>query len=199
MLPAKHDGITDVLRVSLWEAAASVTTYVVQMKKLTGAVDARTDALERRTCHSKVVIVVDDDINPDDPDMVHWALGRMMPHRDARIVAAPIQLLDIAAGPPEEDDRREPTFSNPAKASKILIDATRKWPYPPVSLPKRQYMERGLELWQQAGLPQPSMREPWWGYPLGWWTKEDEEEADLAVQGEYYQTGEKAKRKRKKI
>lgn len=198
----KHDcGITDVLRISLWEAAASVTTYVVQMKKSSQEQSTRVlDALEKGgPAIGKVVIVVDDDINPDDPDMVHWALGRMMPHRDARIVAAPIQLLDIAAGPPEEDDRREPTFSNPAKASKLLIDATRKWPYPPVSLPKRQYMERGLELWKQAGLPQPSLREPWWGYPLGWWTKEDEEEADLAVQGEYYKTGEKAKQQRKKI
>ncbi len=123
----------------------------------------------------------------------------MMPHRDVRIVPAQIQLLDYSAAPPEEDERREPTFSNPAKASKLLIDATRKWPYPPVSLPKLQYMERGLELWERAGLPKPTLREPWWGYKLGWWPEEDEEAAALAVQGEYYRTGEKAKQQRKKI
>jgi hypothetical protein len=52
---------------------------------------------------------------------------------------------------------------------------------------------------QKAGLPKPSLREPRWGYPLGWWTREDEEEDDLAVQGEYYKMGEKAKQQRKKI
>lgn len=198
----KHDsGITDVIRVSLWEAAISATICVVQMKKSSPEQSTRVlDALEHGgPAIGKVVIVVDDDINPDDPDMVHWALGRMMPHRDARIVSAQIQLLDYSAAPPEDDERREPTFSNPARASKILIDATRKWPYPPVSLPKRQYMERGLELWEKAGLPKPTLREPWWGYKLGWWPEEDEEEAALAVRGEYYKTGEKAKQQRKKI
>ncbi len=198
----KHDsGIADVLRVSLWESGASCTTYVVQMKKSSPEASTRVlDALEKGGPHiGKVVIVVDEDINPEDQDMVSWALGRMMPHRDTRIIAAPIQLLDISAAPPEEDDRREPTFSDPAKASRLLIDATRKWPYPPVSLPKRQYMERGLELWEKAGLPKPTLREPWYGYALGYWNEESEEEADLAVQGEYYQTGEKAIGQRKKI
>lgn len=35
----------------------------------------------------KIVIVVDKDIDPDDPDAVNWALSfRMQPHRDTRII-----------------------------------------------------------------------------------------------------------------
>jgi len=39
---------------------------------------------------------------------------------------------------------------------------------------------------------------PWYGYSLGAWTAEDEEEAEMAVRGEYFATGEKAKKGRVK-
>ena len=66
------------------------------------------------------------------------------------------------------------------------------WPYPPLSLPKRQYMERAIEMWRDLQLPSLALKEPWWGYSLGYWTPEEEKEADLAVRGQHYQTGEKA-------
>jgi hypothetical protein len=31
---------------------------------------------------------------------------------------------------------------------------------------------------------------PWYGYNLGAWTKEDEEEAELAVRGDYFRRAE---------
>jgi 4-hydroxy-3-polyprenylbenzoate decarboxylase len=40
---------------------------------------------------------------------------------------------------------------------------------------------------------------PWHGYSLGYWTAEDEEEAELALKGEHYKTGEKILKERKKV
>jgi hypothetical protein len=39
---------------------------------------------------------------------------------------------------------------------------------------------------------------PWYGYSLGAWTTEDEEEAALAVKGDYFATGEKQNKQRMK-
>jgi hypothetical protein len=42
------------------------------------------------------------------------------------------------------------------------------------------------------------MVKPWYGYSLGFWTKEFEEEAELALKGEHYKTGEKLAKQRVK-
>ena len=42
-----------------------------------------------------------------------------------------------------------------------------------------------------------TLKDPWWGRSLGAWTEEEEQEAELAVKGEHYQTGEKQARSRK--
>ena len=83
-----------------------------------------------------------------------------------------------------------------AGCSALLIDATRKWDYPPVSLPKREFMEQARQLWERLELPRLRPQEPWFGYQLGSWSEEDEDEAQLALRGEHYQTGEKAFKKR---
>ncbi len=73
----------------------------------------------------------------------------------------------------------------------MMIDATRKWPYAPTSLPKREYMEQALKIWEELGLPSLNLKTPWYGTNLGYWPKEREEEARLAVEGRHYETGEK--------
>ncbi len=72
-----------------------------------------------------------------------------------------------------------------------MIDATRKFPYPPVALPAKGFMEKAKAIWEELGLPPLSPRSPWWGYELGHWTDEEREEADLALRAEHYKTGEK--------
>jgi hypothetical protein len=47
-------------------------------------------------------------------------------------------------------------------------------------------------------LPPLKPRMPWYGYSLGAWTKQDEDEAELAVNGDHFVTGEKAKAQRQK-
>jgi len=81
----------------------------------------------------------------------------------------------------------------------MIIDATRKWAYPPVSLPRKDFMERALAIWEREGLPKLTLKRPWYGYNLGFWSQEEEDEANLAVQGRYYETGEKQIGQRKKI
>lgn len=90
-------------------------------------------------------------------------------------------------------------YLSPHGGSAILIDATRKWDYTPVSLPKRQFMERAKQIWDEEGLPRLHVKEPWHGYSPGYWTKQNEEEAELALKGEHYQTGEKLAKQQLKL
>jgi 4-hydroxy-3-polyprenylbenzoate decarboxylase len=85
------------------------------------------------------------------------------------------------------------------KASTILIDATRKWDYPPLSLPKKEYMEKAQVLWQELALPAINLKSPWFGYDLGYWGQEDVDDAARALAGKHYQTGELRKAARVRI
>ncbi len=92
-----------------------------------------------------------------------------------------------------------PPYLDIPQPSVLLIDATRKWDYTPVSLPSKELMEEAVKLWQQEGLPPLRLHEPWWGYDLGFWTEEEQEEAKMAIQGRYYATGEKQAQRRSKV
>jgi len=82
----------------------------------------------------------------------------------------------------------------------VLIDATMKEDFPPISLPKREYMERAKKIWEELGLPKLKPESPWFGYSLGEWPDELERAAELAVNGDYFETGELlAKRRRKDV
>lgn len=145
---------------------------------------------------SKIVVAVDEDIDPWDANLVNWAITyRAQPHRDMRIVTIPDRdiLDDYSITAPPMDAARMP------ESSCLLIDATMKWPYPPISLPKKEYMEEALVLWQKAGLPELRLQEPWYGYNLGYWSQENEEQATLAVKGAYYETGEVLSKRRRKV
>jgi 4-hydroxy-3-polyprenylbenzoate decarboxylase len=171
---------------------------VIQMKKLhpADAWQALHGAVSFTRMWPRVMIAVDEDIDPWDADAVNWALCfRMDPQRDVRIVQGKRFDLDQAAAPPWATDE-ERYYPMPTGSSALLIDATRKWPYRPVSLPRREFMERAKKIWEEEGLPELKPKSPWHGYSLGQWTKENEEEAELALKGEHYQTGEKLARQR---
>lgn len=133
----------------------------------------------------KVVIAVSEDIDPSNLDAILWSLAyRMRPAEDTAIV----KNRHKAHGPPFDITGKMITE---AFDSALLIDATLKEPFPPVSLPKREYMEKAKEIWEELGLPKLTPQSPWFGYPLGQWDEELEEEGKLAVEGKYYLTGEK--------
>jgi len=77
-------------------------------------------------------------------------------------------------------------FPPPVGCSGLLIDATRKGKYPPVGLPKKEFMERALEIWQAEEMPELKLRTPWHGYPLDLWTAQDDELAAAVARGDYF-------------
>ena len=189
-----------IRQVSLHESTGSWGLCVVQIDQREGGKGGEVLKAMKGAKHhlSKWVVVVDEDINPQDADAVNWAMSfRVQPKRDTEVIDMYAMPLDPSLY--RSGERIDMTAENMG-ASALLIDATRKWPYPPVSLPAQPYMEQALKIWKEEGLPALSLKEPWFGYSMGYWTEEDVEEANLALKGEHFQTGEKqAKSQRKKV
>jgi UbiD family decarboxylase len=196
----RHDsGNAAVLDVSLHdEVSGSGQAYcVIKMRNATKAEAWR--ALHATAgftgSYAKVCVAVDEDIDIHDPAMINWAICyNMRPDEDVIISKGKMPGLDPSTYRPgmEHEDRRA------ASTSALLINAIRPWPYTPVSLPKKEFMERSKQIWEELELPPLKPRMPWYGYSLGAWTKQDEEEADLAVKGDYFETGKKQTGQRKK-
>ncbi|MBI4322438.1 MAG: UbiD family decarboxylase [Chloroflexi bacterium] len=195
----KYDcNIPGILDVAFHESCGSNPYCVIQLRKLHPAHvwQALNGVVTRSAGFPKYAIAVDEDIDPRDADAVNWALSfRTQPNRDVRIVQGRVAGLDHSTAPLTSlhSERRYPS---PSGASAMLIDATIKWPYPPVSLPRKDFMEKSRELWEELGLPPLRPKSPWFGYSLGYWTEENETEAELALKGEHFQTGEKLARQR---
>jgi 4-hydroxy-3-polyprenylbenzoate decarboxylase len=173
---------------------------VIKMKKINQAHvwQALHSMVGYNPATGKMVIAVDEDIDPRNLDSLFWAMAfRMQPHRDVLIIRNRTPQMDPSVFPPGQEAGH--SLDEIAGASAMLIDATRKWDYPPVSLPKKEYMERAKQLWERLELPKLKPQEPWFGYNLGLWSEEDEAEAELAVKGEHYQTGAKRAQQRVKV
>jgi 4-hydroxy-3-polyprenylbenzoate decarboxylase len=188
----KYDcNIPGVLDVAFPEPMGALRYCVIQIQKTHPAVvwQALYCAAGYEGVTGKIFIAVDDDVNPRDPSAVIWALSfAMQPHRDVQILTGKSPGLDPSGYPPGVT-RKERTFPQPSGSSAMLIDATRKWPYPPVGLPKREYMERALAIWQEERLPGLHLKEPWFGYSLGNWQEQDEAYASLLVGGKFEEVG----------
>lgn len=194
--------LPDVIDVAWHEMSGSWEFCVIRMRKTNqsqpwqalGAASSLDPSL------GKVFIVVDDDIDARDLDAVVWSLSfRMMPHLDLRVIEGKSSHFDPSAVASHLQSVEDVTYPPPRGTSALLIDATRKWAYPPVSLPERSYMERAQKVWGELGLPELTLREPWYGYSLGAWTAEDVEEAQAPIDGEYYKIGEKQARNKREI
>jgi 4-hydroxy-3-polyprenylbenzoate decarboxylase len=195
----KYDlGISTLVDVGLHGESGTEQFCVISLKKTDHTLPwkALNGAVALDPGYLKWVIVVDDDIDPHDPDSYLWALCfQVQPDRDIRITPGKSAHLDPSAVPMEETTQR--TAYPPTTA--ILIDATRKWAYPPTSLPRRDFMENARKIWEEEGLLPLTPKVPWYGYSLGHWSEEDQQEAELALKGEYYRTGEKIAGQRKKV
>ncbi len=133
----------------------------------------------------KIIVAVDDDIEPEDLESLVWALAfRTQPRQDVRILDSRLARLD----PSLPADPAEPVR---ADASAMLIDATRAHPYPPTSLPAPEYMEVAQRLWGELDLPDLELKAPWSGYELGAWTDQNRADAAHATRGEYLQPGKR--------
>jgi UbiD family decarboxylase len=135
----------------------------------------------------KMVIAVNDDIDPDNADALLWAMSyRANFALDLQV----LQNRDPGHGP------RSPR--NNGMDSSLLIDATLKDNFPPIALPKKEFMENAKAIWEELGLPQLKPESPWFGYSLGDWSERNEQMAQRAVKGDYFVTGEEIAKMRRK-
>ncbi len=96
---------------------------------------------------SKVLVIVDHDVNVQDPDEVWWiALNNIDPKRDTEFARGPVDVLDHAS-------------QHFSFGSKMGIDATRKWPeegftreWPPLITMDDTTRQAVDALWPQLGL-----------------------------------------------
>lgn len=187
-------GFEKVQKVFIAETSDSKYYAVIQIKGASSEESWKIlEAMVEFRVDSKVVIAVDDDIDPEDMDSVVWALSqRFQPHRDTRIITHPANgLTDVSLAPMEamEKARAEYMLELPTQ-SMLLMNATMKWPLPPISLPKKEFMDRAVQIWREEGFPELKLREPYYGRNLGYWHPEENQKAEWALKGEYCKTGE---------
>lgn len=180
----KNLGIQSVKRVSMHEPLTNIRMVIALVmernappteiwRALTGAATFQRGA-------GKYVVAINDDIDPDNADSLLWALSyRANPDIDIQTLRHRTQ----GHGPRSK--------RNGGEDGCLLIDATLKENFPPISLPKREFMERARVIWEELGLPKLKPEVPWFGYSLGEWGDELEEQAKLAVRGDYFETGKK--------
>jgi UbiD family decarboxylase len=181
-----------ILEVALHESSGSSQYCVIQLRKRHPSDVWKTlhAAVSYDASLGKIFVAVDDDIDPRDADSVNWALSfRMQPHRDIEIAKGKVGLHDPSVAPPGSPIK-ERNYPGTCGVSALLIDATRKWDYPPLSLPKQEYMERAREIWKAEGLPELKPKVPWFGYNLGHWPAERQKAAEFVIRGEVLKLGE---------
>ena len=165
-----HEPLTGLLRVTIVTVDKDTPKTEI-WRSLYGAAYFKGDC-------SKVCIAVNEDIDPDNADALLWAIAyRLNPVDDVITLAHRGQ----GHGPKREHTGEED--------STLLIDATMKSAMPPVALPTKEYMEKGLKLWNKLGLPPVRPMPPWFGYSLGDWTQEWSDAAERAASGNYLENG----------
>ena len=167
---AMHETFSNLRKILFVQFAPGVPRTEI-WRALHGAATLQADI-------GKYVIGVSEDIDPDNLDAVFWSLAyRANPIEDVHI--APYR--SAGHGPKSE--------GGGGVESTMLIDATQKTADPPISLPKREFMERARAIWEELKLPPITTRQPWHGYSLGDWDAVWDTFAERAVAGQWEQTG----------
>jgi UbiD family decarboxylase len=183
-------GIKGVIKVSMHEPLTNlrkVIAVVVDRKTPPTEVwRALYGAASLLRSGGKMVIAINDDIDPDNADALLWAMSYRANF------ALDVQILnnrDPGHGP-------RSARNNGVDAS-MLIDATLKDNFPPIALPKKEFMENAKKIWDELGLPTLKPEAPWFGYSLGDWSDRNEQMAQRAVRGDYFVTGEEIAKQRR--
>jgi UbiD family decarboxylase len=164
-----HETLSNLRKIVFVQVASGAPRTEV-WRALQGAASLQADI-------GKYVIAVSEDVDPDNPDAVFWSLA----YRANPIVDVHISPYRSQGHVPKSGERGE--------ESTMLVDATLKEPNPPLSLPKREFMERARTIWQELGLPPITPRQPWHGYSLGDWDAAWDTYAERAVAGKWEETG----------
>jgi 4-hydroxy-3-polyprenylbenzoate decarboxylase len=196
-----------VSAVAFYDSIGSFNYIALKLKKTEPAEVWRTmEAAANRFPSAQIVVAVDEDVNIRDLDSVNLAICvRTQPHQDYRIIKMPVMSTKdpymaspdkLLTAPGKKQDTAEVETN---ETSCLLIDATSKQLLAPLSLPKKEFMDEALRIWQEEGLPKLQLKEPWWGINLGAWNEEWEELAKAAVEGDCYKAGELYSQRRRSI
>lgn len=138
--------------VRLKEAGGSGAYAVISMKKqFEGQVkQVMYGVWSVRTGYGKITVVVDDDIDIWDDFSLDWAISwRVRPEKDVYIERDVQSVgLDPSQAPPwvpQHDPVRD-------VGSRIAIDATKKHPYPAISLPPKEHLDLVASRWKEYGI-----------------------------------------------
>ena len=165
-----HEPLTSLLRVTIITMEEETSETEI-WRALYGAASFKGD-------FSKIVIAVNQDIDPTSADALLWAISyRANPQADCQILPHRGQ----GHGP-----KREHTGE---QDSTLLINATMKSKMPPLALPTEPYMEKAKVLWERLGLGPLKPESPWHGYSLGDWSEQWERDAARAAEGDYLVNG----------
>lgn len=172
-------GIKGVKRVAMHEPLTSLYAVIgVQCERGMPETEVWRALYGAATLHrfaGKWVIAVDEDIDPGNADSLFWAMSyRCQPQHDLKMLPR----KDPGHGPRGPKDNGE--------SASVLINAMLKSEFSPVALPKKEFMERAKELWEELGLPPLTPEPPWHGYSLGVWPPQLERQADMATRSEYF-------------
>ena len=175
-----HEPLSNLRKVLFVQFAAGVPRTEI-WRALQGAAILQADI-------GKYVIAVSEDIDPHNADAVFWSLAyRADPARDVQIV--PHRARGHGPKSPNYQPAQSESEGGGSEESTLLIDATLKEIAPPLALPKREFMERARQIWDELGLPPLSPQPPWHGYSLGDWDSIWDVYAARAVAGQWEDTG----------
>ena len=163
-------GIKGIKRVSMHEPLTNIRKVIALICErdmpTTEVWRAMYGAAVLHRAAGKFVIAINDDIDPTNADALLWAMSY-------RANAS----LDMHVLPHRDQGHGPRSLRNGGEDASVLIDATLKEDFPPISLPKREYMERAKAIWEELGLPKLKPEAPWFGYSLGEWSPEFDEAA----------------------
>jgi 4-hydroxy-3-polyprenylbenzoate decarboxylase len=167
-----HEPLTN-LRRFLFITVAKGTPHTEVWRALLGAASF-TPAI------GKFCVAIDEDIDPENTDQVLWAMAyRANPIADTHVI-------------PNRGKGHGPELPGGAIDSTMLVDATAKGDFPPVALPKKEFMDRARTLWEELGLPALAPESPWSGYSLGDWSDEWDACAARAAAGDWLANGRRS-------
>jgi 3-polyprenyl-4-hydroxybenzoate decarboxylase len=125
----------------------------------------------------KIIVAVSPDIDGSNADAVFWSLAyRCNPVDDMKVI-------------PYRSGGHGPKSGGDTDESSLLIDATLKFPMPPLALPAEEFMRNAKAIWEELGLPRLTPQPPWHGYSLGDWSADWQTFADNAARGDWAANG----------
>jgi 4-hydroxy-3-polyprenylbenzoate decarboxylase len=184
-------GIKGIKRVSMHEPLTNIRKVIALVCErdmpTTEVWRAMYGAAVLHRAAGKYVIAVNDDIDPTNADALLWAMSyRANPNLDMHVL-------------PHRDQGHGPrSLRNGGQDASVLIDATLKENFPPISLPKREFMEKAKLIWEELGLPKLKPEQPWFGYSLGEWSEEFDAAAQAATRGDYLDNAKALEKRRRK-